>query len=183
MFYFTVDELREALSNINSGTRKSLVGMYKSNDYIGLGNYLSKHNLGSINKDSLEVSLNFPYAKVEEYNKSFSTLISYKKTVLEKYNYSKYSNTNYKHLHGYYTDYSNVELKRVYDYLSSLDNKTTEMSLLLPEIIKLIEIQHLAHKFRMYYQATKNCNLLFNWKKFLEIEKVSSSITSLLINN
>jgi hypothetical protein len=178
MFCFTLDELKESLKDINPATRKSLVGLYKHNNFVTLGNYLKKNNLGYIEESPFKVYLNYPYNTVSKINIFLSELISKHKTLIDKDGYGKYANVNYKHLHGYYNDYSNKELQRVYEL-----SKTEGCILLAMNIRRLIYLQHFANKVRNYLGQCKVSGKRIDISSiFQEDDKIATEIKMYLVS-
>ena len=179
MFKFTVQELKEALSEVKPEGRRSLVGMYKAKAYIDLGNYLIKNNLGNISLNPIEVKLHYSYSEAKEYLNKLLYIINSQKQILENLEYSFY--IHYKMTVPWYrVTYDTLEINEVLTDLNCRSNKTQNEKLLIPELIRLDELQRLKKSLREYLYQVYCKKIKFNFDEFCEKEKIDDQTKKVL---
>lgn len=179
MFQFTLDDLKKTLSNLTPEVRRSLVGLYKHNEYENLGNYLIKNSLGYIEES--KVYLNYSFDKVEVVNKQLNQLIKYQGlvvvTLLKENKYVNKFPFNYNDL-----DITNWEAT-FNELITKNETYTIETNLLLFELDKLIKFHKAANSIKSYCEECRVYKIKVDLtRKIAETKGLPRAIREYLIN-
>ena len=175
MFQFTLDDLKKTLSNLTPEVRRSLVGLYKHNEYENLGNYLIKNSLGYIEES--KVYLNYPFDKVELVNKQLNQLIKYQSLVVVTLLKENKFPFNYNDL-----DITNWEAT-FNELITKNETYTIETNLLLFELDKLIKFHKATNYIKSYCEECRVHKIKIDLTgKIAETKGLPRAIREYLIN-